>query len=214
MLRTMNQRRFKRYLLPAMAVLPCVLVLGSNASWAATISINDQSELFTVTSTDSARLSVFSCGNGIPCDEINIAQPAGSTFLSSPLIPGGIHGLDSGIAVNILDNPTTLSDGINPVDIRILQAGNGFDFVFFSFESAVFPCVNPAGCETIQETGGVQTLGSVTWQFASGATLVDTIQFQSGEDAAPSPEPSTALLLLAGLTLLWLGKVGLTPIRR
>jgi hypothetical protein len=49
----------------------------------------------------------------------------------------------------------------------------------------------PHGCNATYN-GAVQTAGTITWELPTGATFVDTIQFQ----VTTTPEPSFQLMLV------------------
>jgi hypothetical protein len=65
------------------------------------------------------------------------------------------------------------------------------------------------GPNFMHEDGTVQTATSITWVLPGTDTVIgtDVLEFQSTDTA--SPEPSTALLMLAGL-----GLSGISVIRR
>ena len=111
------------------------------------------------------------------------------------------------VALNILEMPpgdlSTISDTltINPHFDANFNV-TSFTLVFTSGDN-----LTSVGGNVLREDGTVQTASSIGWGNPTGGSFVatDVIQFQSTD----SPEPATALLMLAGF-----GLSGISVIRR
>jgi hypothetical protein len=171
--------------------------LQPSAAVAGTISFNDSNSPPFVTTDTTGRVS----GGCVPVGATNVCT---ITLLPPSPPPGG--GTSFQQTLNILEmapgNLNTISDTltINPTldaNFNVLS----FTLVFTSGDN-----LSSVGGNIMREDGTVQTASSINWFSPTGSLVVsDVIQFQSTD----SPEPATALLMLAGL-----GLSGISVIRR
>jgi hypothetical protein len=165
-----------------------------------------------VTLTASSRIIAGPCaasfGNvGQPIEECNgqVGPPSLSPFatITQVTILGQDRSFFNNIRVNYSEaspSETILSD-----TVRVTSEGATFegDFQYLlAFESDINSspvlCSVIGGCDTA-ETGGIQTVGTVTWSDGT----VDTIQLQSDVNEVPAvPEPSSMFLLISVLAFL------------
>jgi len=119
----------------------------------------------------------------------NLLAPAGSHFVSTTLPNPGDIEITEGPAVGIAEQSDSLDVTTFATHVNLVFGSDG--------EGAALPLVNCAISTCIQETGGIQPLGTVTWSDGT----VDTIQFVSDTDI---PEPTSIILLSTVLVIIGL----------
>jgi hypothetical protein len=175
-----------------LAVLVLLSLLIPRAS-ASTITMSDLNDVVTMQTDNSSRIS------GV-C--------SGESCTVTILAPTGTNGVTSGITQVFLENNGShnISDqfcnGQGPNNCQILPnffSPSSFVLTFDS-DGEGGTLGNCPAC-TVVETGLVQSAGSITWSTLSGQ-VVDNIFLQSDvTEASAAPEPSSAMLMLAGIGL-------------
>jgi hypothetical protein len=176
--------------------------LQPSAAVAGTIFFNDSNDPPFVTTDTTGRVS----GGCVPVGATNVC-----TITLLPPSPPPEGGTSFQQTLNILEmapgNLNTISDTltINPTldaNFNVLS----FTLVFTSGDN-----LSSVGGNIMREDGTVQTASSINWFSPTGSIAAsDLIQFQSTDiPSTASPEPATALLMLAGF-----GLSGISVIRR
>jgi len=134
-----------------------------------------------ITGTSSAASIVYdNCGT-VGCTIVDAPNPG---FLAVTPLPPNFYIADQG------PNPV-VSDWFSfTLDPTTGDVAIGFEDV-----PPIDPLCSDVGCQAVEGTGKLLTVGTITW----GDPVVDTIQFQSGPATVPTPEPASLLLLGAGL---------------
>jgi hypothetical protein len=150
------------------------------------------------------------------------------TFMAvTPDLPGRVTGSCIGESCTLtVGAPANTSSGTSSIVQVFLEPGGGISDIFcggLGMQTCAFPNNNnnptmftltfgsdtgagfPGSCTPsptcVVETGMLQTAGTISWQ-TSTVIITDTIQFTSAEETASVPEPSSAPLMLAGITML------------
>ena len=175
----------------ALVVLCSVLVVPRLAK-CDVITFNDSGETISV-SVPASRIPSGSGSLSCP-NPANTIEEECELFLAPPSVGATISSTTLSQFTFIAED----SAGVNASDFLLAETvKNSPDFLvdFVSLEDPIFEtCPVPAGC-SILENGSVQTLGTITWSDGT----VDQIKFQSNVEASAVPEPSSLLLLVAGL---------------
>lgn len=188
--------RFLTYLCRSIVLLAAAYVLTSPVL-ADTITVFDGTDTLRVVHVGTSHLFTGSCATnaqGVEICNFSLSSLTGATIKSTigggqPIVligePGGAFVSDIFTFEGVTQGQSSFMGAfISDSDTGTQQACGPANFM---------PC-------TIIENGGIQTALTVSWSDGS----IDTINFQS--DVAPVPEPSSFLLLVAGLTLvgLWM----------
>jgi hypothetical protein len=175
-----------------------LLLAGASANATpVTVTVNDLTDNLSVDVTgDTSRVFGAGCNNATEGCGWALQAPTGFfiTNFNDSVIMGGVPGT---VALFIGDTP--LSGQVSDI-ISWSFSGNTFTFAFVSDKdpSSLGTCAtSPGGC-LVTENGGIQLAGTFTWRNVDGATVTDTIQFQSDTDATV-PEPASMFLLGTGL---------------
>jgi hypothetical protein len=173
-----------------------------------TITFDDVNGVVSISTTGTA-FAVYESTGVVDSDNIvGIFGPTGATFQSSTLPTYPISatlGFPDLQYADVISNPS----GSRVSDIVALSTDPNSPSTFSLSPSTPFPaplalffrsgnpipstlCTDaPHGCNATYN-GTVQTAGTITWELPTGATFVDTIQFQ----VTTTPEPSFQLMLV------------------
>jgi hypothetical protein len=183
----------------AVAVISVLASADISLASPVTITFIDVSNILTVTTSDPTRTTV-GCGGA----------PAGQCFfgLFAPSISATLVGVGTGFNFGIGEPSPSGNVGWATILFTPFRDTNAeIDFILTP-PAQSFGCV-PSICKAIAN-GQIQTAFGLTWTDGT----VDTVRFQ----IIPTPEPSTAVLLIAGLLglggrLLRTTSQGTKPIR-
>jgi hypothetical protein len=181
-----------------------LMVLAASIMAADVITINDTTDTVTLSTTSTRYVVVSSTpesGSLNSAMAIGVSAPTGATF-GSTTIPS--YFISSAAGFPDLQYAFVASEnGSNQVSDVLAFSTTPFanfpaPFALFFNSDGDPPTVTcgqtPHGCNVV-ETGPIS--GTITWALPTGATVVDTITFNS--DVNEVPEPSAMLLLFTGL---------------
>ena len=157
---------------------------------------------FPLVSSDGVR--ALSAVSGSEFVHITLLPPGGM-FLAQITLPYN----DYLLITEPGTNGTEVSDVLGVFD-RLLDSG----FIFLEFRSDPFS-IGPGDfggpgnwCalhRCLEETGSVQTAGTIVWSDGAGHSITDTVRFQSDVDSAADDVPEPASWLVFGGGLLMFG---------
>jgi len=155
---------------------------------AGTITFNDLSDNVTVGDT-TGRITAMACA-GEMCT-VTFAAPPNNV---NPTFGGPIStNIFESSSLTVVSDTLALSIGFSTATAVFTSDSDPGDLL---------PLPNPAA--NLVETGMLQNAATVTWTFAGGSTVTDTIAFASDVEPPPVSEPASLFLLSTALVSLGL----------